>query len=307
MKMNSNNSKLDRPTKNSTKPSVEESEAQGSDAQKSEAQKSSKKSKFSPEEKELQKFHKDIRNKRRNLQKLTFDFSVFRDLSKQYRKLIDQKINFFKHELSKYFLEHRKPIFAYDIEEQHKKIVCFCGIELYPDLTYRLYFKINKNIFRRKNFRNTLDPLIRKDFEHINAKTVIAHGSNKKEQNFAQEAGKTLENTEVFAAAAMNTKNNAYKLGGSSLAHFEAKIGYERSACAFFKHDWVWFSSFNAMEWSFRNFLLNEDQRICIDCHKKQDVILYCLEDALVSLFINCWYFNHRKDIENEEKAKTHT
>ena len=68
-------------------------------------------------------------------------------------------------------------------------------------------------------------------------------------------------NTEELAKAAMHSKDGEYRLDGSGLHHFEAKIDFQRNACKFFKHDWVWFSNFNAMEWSFQNYLQDQDQQ----------------------------------------------
>lgn len=258
---------------------------------------SKKKHEFSLEEQNLQYFHKEVRKTHRDLSKKKFNLEILSKKSTYYREIIDQKIQNFKPEIDAYFSAHESPVFAYDIEEQDNKIVCFCGIELFADLSYRLYFKVNNNIFHLKNDSASLEKSILELFKHLQANTVIAHGFNQKELKFAEDSHKFLNNTEIFAATAMNSENDHYKLTGRSLAHFESKIGFERAACAFFKHEWIWFSCFNAMEWSFRNYLTGKEQRTCLDCQKEQDVLLYCLEDALVSLFICIWYKNHEQEI----------
>lgn len=53
------------------------------------------------------------------------------------------------------------------------------------------------------------------------------------------------------------------------------------------------------MEWSFRNFLLDSEQHRCEDCDKSQDVLLYCLEDAIVSMLIYVWYEINKNKLES--------
>ncbi len=266
-----------------------------------------KKSDITGEEEVLRKIHRSLQKNSFILQKKSFDFKILSSISKIYRKDIDNQMDFFHEELQTYFSTHSSPIFAYDIEEKDDKVVCFCGIELLSDLQYRLYFKIAKNMFRRNNSNDLLNSLIVKTLRNLESNIVIAHGTNQKEHQYAQKSNKELVNTESLTRLSTHAKKDLYRLSGSGLHHFEEKIGYKRIACSFFKHGWKWFSSFNAMEWSFRNFIMKEDQRICTDCEKPQDVLLYCLEDAIVALFAYIWYTNHENDIVEKSENESQT
>ncbi|MHA1675137.1 MAG: hypothetical protein ACTSYI_16085 [Promethearchaeota archaeon] len=256
---------------------------------------------LSQEEEQLKKLEKEIKFNKKHLQSRVITIEaqekVEQDISKELKPIIDSN----RSSLQKFFKLHPEPLFAYDIEERYNRVVCFCAIEMFPSLEYKIYIKAEKNIFRYSNSDSVLQAKIRGIFSKITAKLVIAHGNNLKERQLAEKTDKTLINTEICLQKATNPKNPEFKVSGIGLGAFEDKVGYVRLACKFFKHKWHWKSYFRALEWSFRNYLIGAPSRVCGDCHHPQDVLLYCLEDALVSLLIHIWFENNKNDIDPAE------
>lgn len=220
-------------------------------------------------------------------------------ISAQLGEYLKQYIPFF----TDYFAKSPEPVFAYDIEERWQKVLCFCGIEMRSPTEMTFYIQIAKNAFWKDRTDTVLQAKIRRIFTEITAPTVIAHGNNAKERDLAVKTHKKLVNTENALNAALITENDALKVNGCGLGHFEELFGYKRLACKFFKHNWHWKSYFRAMDWSYYNLLTHKPPRICTDCHHPQDVILYCMEDAIVSLFIHMWSCLHEEELTKTEKS----
>ena len=255
---------------------------------------------LSQEEEELKRLEKEIKFNKKHLLSYVITIEAQekaeQDISKAIQPIIDSnRLNF-----QQFFQHHPEPLFAYDIEERYNRVVCFCAIEMFPSLEFKIYIKSEKNIFRYSNSDSILQAKIRGIFSKVSAKLVIAHGNNANERQLAERTEKTLINTELCLQKASISKNPEFHVSGIGLGAFEDKVGYNRLACKFFKHVWYWKSYFRALEWSFRNYLTENSPRVCGDCHHPQDVLLYCLEDALVSLLIYIWYENHKIDIDPE-------
>ncbi|WP_457556551.1 hypothetical protein [Candidatus Harpocratesius sp.] len=261
-------------------------------------QKKNKKShEYSPEEKVLKNFEKELITQKKYLVALELSIKYQEELQNELTQLINSEFKSNSELFHIYFKNHSEPIFAYDIEEIHKKLLCFCAIEVFPSLNYKVYIKVVKNIFRSENKDLVLQAKIRRIFSKIDANIVISHGCNIKERQLALKSKKRLENSELCLQNALKSKNDAYCISGIGLSAFEDYFGYERIACKFFKHKWHWKSFFRAMNWSYRNLLLQSEHHICLDCHKTQNVLLYCLEDAFVSMMIFIWYEKNKEKI----------
>ncbi|MHA1519751.1 MAG: hypothetical protein ACTSRK_06165 [Promethearchaeota archaeon] len=270
----------------------------GNSTPKTSTKKKKPKPPLSQEEEELKRLEKEIKYDKKHLQSLILTIETQEKLEQEYHELLKPIIDLNRSNLQQFFQHNPVPIFAYDIEERYNRVVCFCAVEMFPSLEYKIYIKAEKNIFRYSNSDSVLQAKIRSIFTRITAKLVIAHGNNLKERQLAEKTQKNLINTEICLQKAIKPKNPDYTVSGMGLGAFEEKVGYKRLACKFFKHKWHWKSYFRALEWSFRNFLTEDPPKVCGDCHHPQDVLLYCLEDALVSLFIHVWYENHKKEID---------
>ncbi len=256
---------------------------------------------LSQEEEQLKKLEKEIKFNKKQLQSRVITIEAQEKAEQDFSKELKPIIDLNRSGLQQFFQLHPEPLFAYDIEERYNRVVCFCGIEIFPSLEYKIYIKSEKNIFRYSNSDSVLQAKIRGIFSRITANLVIAHGNNLKERQLAEKTKKTLINTEICLQKATNPKNLEFKVSGIGLGAFEEKVGYDRLACKFFKHKWHWKSYFRALEWSFRNYLTGDPSRVCGDCHRPQDVLLYCLEDALVSLLIHIWFENHKNEIDPDK------
>ena len=158
------------------------------------------------------------------------------ELENELTQLINPAIKSNSELFHTYFKNHSEPIFAYDIEEMHKNLLCFCAIEVFPSLNYKIYIKVAKNIFRSGNKDLVLQAKIRRIFSNINANIVISHGCNTKERQLALKAKKRLENSELCLQNVLKSQNEEYCISRIGLSAFEDYFGYERIACKFFKH-----------------------------------------------------------------------
>lgn len=268
-----------------------------------EPKKPSKKPKIvlSEEEKQLKSLEKQMWQHKRMLFRNIINLEQEEHLEQELHKNIAPLVEKYSTMIQRYFETHTTSLFAYDIEERHNKLLCFCGIEIFPSMDYKIFLKVSRNVFQKSSSEAVLQAKIRNLFTNITADTVIAHGNNPKERELATKTNKVLKNSELYLQLAMNARNSEYCVNGIGLSAFEEKIGHSRIACKFFKHDWHWKSYFRAMDWSYQNILFEKPPRICIDCQKPQDVLLYCLEDAFTSLLIYMWAQNNKSEITSED------
>ena len=95
---------------------------------------------------------------------------------------------------------------------------------------------------------------------------------------------------------------------GSGLRHFEKYINFTRKGCGIIKHRTRSNLFFKQFLVSLDRHLLDVPQRQCNLCGKTQDVLLYCLEDAFVSILIVVWFVNrdlipeHQKEFFQKRK-----
>ncbi len=224
-------------------------------------------------------------------------------LTKRYRKIIEQHIINYKEEFTTFFKKLPEPILGFDIEEIERNMICVMGVKINPDLSIQVTTQVINDIFHLNRSSGELE----KKFEHWiknqDSKYVITHGSNTKESNLIKKSKSIDINSEEFLLNIRQTqKIEENYLLGIGLRYFEMYINFNRKGCGIIKHRTIPDLFFDQFQVSLDRHLWQETQRQCNLCGKTQDVLLYCLEDAFVSMLIVVWCVNRNLIPENLKK-----
>jgi len=224
-------------------------------------------------------------------------------LTQRYRKNIEIHVKNYKEEFVKFFQEHPEPILGFDIEEIQNHMICVMGVKINPDLSIQVTTKVTNDIYSIKRSALKLQKNFEKWIKIQKSKWVITHGFNSKEYKLASQSDSIYINSMKFLSNIKKNQNNNNEnsLSDVGLRHFEQYIGFNRIGCGILKHKTRFDLFFNQFTVSLDRHLWNEPQRTCYLCGKTQDVLLYCLEDAFVSLLIVVWFVN-RNLIPNKYK-----
>ncbi len=225
-------------------------------------------------------------------------------LTQQYRKNIEFHIKNYKEEFVKFFQKHPEPILGFDIEEIRNHMICVMGVKINPDLSTQVTTKVTNDIYSIKRSAIELQNRFEEWIKNQNSKWVITHGFNSKEYKLATQSQSIYVNSLKFLSNVKKNHNNNDEnpLSDVGLRHFEQYIGFNRISCGILKHKTRFDLFFDQFTVSLDRHLWNEPQRTCYLCDKIQDVLLYCLEDAFVSLLIVVWFVNRNLIPEKDKK-----
>ncbi len=224
-------------------------------------------------------------------------------LTQEYRKIIEQHIKTYQDEFNSFFKLYPESLLGFDVEEIDNYMICVMGIKINPDLSIRVTTQAINDIYSLKRSSREL----RKKFEiwikNQDSKWVITHGSNPNESKLVQKSHSIDINSELFLSNVSKKQEIEGKyLMGSGLRHFEKFINFTRKGCGIIKHKTKPNLFFKQFLVSLDRHLLEDPQRQCNLCGKTQDVLLYCLEDAFVSILIVVWFVNRVLIPEKQEK-----
>ncbi len=216
----------------------------------------------------------------------------------RYNSIITTHIQNYRSELEKYFLKHKKPLIAFDIEEWHNRVFCILGIHIQTDLTFSIQLISVEDIYPINRSHNQLIARMREWLQNIPSTQVISHGTNQTEASIIQKAGHFQINTQdILHEVRLELVEYAHSLKGEGLGHFEHYLDFKRLSCGMLKHDFTGNTFFDLAEVSLDRLLSKEKLPICAICGLEQDVLLYCLEDAFSSLLIYVIFSNHHPEI----------
>jgi len=254
------------------------------------------------ERKILKENDKNFFQNRRNHRTLRMDPGFREKLRQSYQTHFKQFLASNPKIIEDYGLNDVQDVCAFDSEEYHDSLVCFCAITVNTSSELQTEIFVLKNIIDKKQNDAQLNTLFQKFLHKHDFAYVVAHGQNSKESQILQ----TLKSIQINSAELMPLLRKAKLLPNhvKNLSDFESHIGYQRKACKFFKHvkkkdssGWNWKMPFQAMNHSLLLHFKSQEQRTCLTCNGIQDVLLYCCEDAFSAFLIYCLYKKHEKKI----------
>ena len=224
-------------------------------------------------------------------------------LTQGYRKRIDQHIKTYQDEFISFFKLYPDSLLGFDIEEIVGNMICVMGIKIEPDLSIQVTTNVVNDIYSLKKSSPKLQNKFAEWIKTQDSKWVITHGFNSKEYKLAKKSGSLYINSVKFLSNILkNQKFGDSILLDVGLRHFEQYINFKRIGCGIIKHRTRFDLFFNQFSVSLDRHLCKEPQRQCNLCGKTQDVLLYCLEDAFVSILIVVWCVNRGLIPKNQEK-----
>ncbi|UYP47141.1 hypothetical protein NEF87_003426 [Candidatus Lokiarchaeum ossiferum] len=214
-------------------------------------------------------------------------------ITKVYNPVIEAHIQTYREDLELFFTTHTKPVIAFDNEEFHNRVFCILGVVIYPDLSYSVKLISVDDIYPINDSHRELMDEMKTWLKSFPSSQVISHGTNQAEGQIIKDGGHFQINTQdVLHAAKYFNNHYAHHLKGEGLKHFEKMIEFERKACPVLKHEMSGSTFFNLAEVSMDQLLCEQPLSVCGICHREQDVLLYCLEDAFSSLLIYIIFSN---------------
>lgn len=224
-------------------------------------------------------------------------------LTQKYRKKIELHVKTYHDEFISFFKLYSEPLLGFDIEEIVGNMICVMGIKIEPDLSIQVTTKVVNDIYSLKKSSPKLQKKFAEWIKNQDSEWVITHGFNSKEYKLAMKSNSIYINSVKFLSNILKSQ----KFGDPSLMdvglrHFEQYINFERIGCGIIKHRTRFDLFFNQFSVSLDRHLWKEPQRKCNLCGKTQDVLLYCLEDAFVSMLIVVWCVNRGLIPKNQEK-----
>lgn len=224
-------------------------------------------------------------------------------LTQGYRKKIEQHIKTYQDEFISFFKLYPEPLLGFDIEEIVGNMICVMGIRIEPDLSIQVTTKVVNDIYSLKISSPKLQKKFAQWIKNQDSKWVITHGFNSKEYKLAKKSNSIYINSVKFLSNILRTQKFGDQfLLDVGLRHFEQYINFERIGCGIIKHRTRFDLFFNQFSVSLDRHLWKEPQRQCNLCGKTQDVLLYCLEDAFVSMLIVVWCVNRGLIPKNQGK-----
>ena len=255
------------------------------------------------EVKELYKLYIKRKHDKYNRNKIIPFRKIALLLTQSYRKVIEQHIKTYQDEFISFFKQYPESLLGFDIEEIVGNMICVMGIRIEPDLSIQVTTKVVNDIYSLKKSSPKLQKKFAEWIKNQDSKWVITHGFNSKEYKLAKKSNSIYINSVKFLSNILRTQ----KFGDPflldvGLRHFEQYINFERIGCGIIKHRTRFDLFFNQFSVSLDRHLWKEPQRECNLCKRTQDVLLYCLEDAFVSMLIVVWFVNRGLISKNQEK-----
>jgi len=219
-------------------------------------------------------------------------------LVQSYRKIIQNHINNYKTEFITFFSKIPSSLVGFDTESVRGKLICVLGISINPDLSFRLANKVLNNIYQLNSDKDNLLEQFKSWLKEVSGQWVMTHGHNPQESRIIRSANCLPLNTYKILSFAKRSKNmNVNGLNGVGLIDFENLIHFQRHACHMLKHKVLFEKNspnffFDSALISLESHLKKKSPRLCQICNKPQDILLYCLEDAFVTILIFVWFFN---------------
>ncbi len=235
--------------------------------------------------------------------KVRVHYKVFDDcrakLTRAYVTLIQAHLERNKAEFEAYFQSSTSPIIAFDVEEINNEIICILGIHVGPGMQVEVYLdsldKAPSADETAKQMKRLKKWLASKKHDPV----LLTHGFNQKEHALMADSGHEFVNTQKLLDEILAKSDNMPQK--PSIYTFEQMTGFKRSGCSFLKHA-------KEMELPKKDlaFLFPKQARLsiwnlsdekkplaCCLCDKTQDVFLYCVEDAFITILIFLYYRNH--------------
>jgi hypothetical protein len=210
-----------------------------------------------------------------------------------YNPIIQQHIDMFRSEFETFFGHHSNPVIAFDNEEWNNRVFCILGLVINPDLTFAIKLISVEDIYPINNSHQKLMDQMSAWLKTFSSSQVISHGTNKAEEQIIKDGGHFQINTQdILHNAKYFNVGYAHNLTGEGLKHFEKAFKFHREGCPMLKHEMTGGTFFNLAEVSLDHLLSDTPLPVCQMCQKKQDVLLYCLEDAFASLLIYILFSN---------------
>ena len=97
-------------------------------------------------------------------------------VAQKYRPLIEQHIENYRREFTRFFQNHSDALVGLDIEEWSRRIFLVMAIEIRPDLKVYIKMMCVENIFPIEQFAPPLKGKIRGWLKSVDTKYVINHG-----------------------------------------------------------------------------------------------------------------------------------
>nr|MDO8087406.1 hypothetical protein [Candidatus Sigynarchaeum springense] len=201
-----------------------------------------------------------------------------------------------KKEFTTYFAGNKAPIVAFDVEEFHNEMSCILGVLVDRELHVEVFLdSLRRAPCPEETARMTKDAgaWLRRI---PGCPAVLTHGFNQTEREITGNLKNECMNTQLLLTPMLQKVKGEGFLGGK-LSDFEELINFERVGCPFLKHakdvegagvqkKEIAFLFPKQAKLSIWNIADGKPARTCKLCGKEQDVFLYCLEDAIVTILI---------------------
>ncbi|MHA1646489.1 MAG: hypothetical protein ACTSVL_02855 [Promethearchaeota archaeon] len=219
-------------------------------------------------------------------------------ITEKYNPVIEQHITKYREDLLQFFNNHSRSLVAFDIEEWNRRVYCIMGIEIHSNLDFSVKLIAVDDIYPINRSHDRLIRKMRTWLQSLPISQVISHGTNVTEATIIKEGGHFQINTQdILHAAKSYNIHYAHILQGEGLKHFEKSINFKRYGCPVLKHGISGRIFFDLSEVSLDCLLNKKSAPECLICGKEQDVLLYCLEDAVSSLLIFVIYANQEPEL----------
>ncbi len=232
-------------------------------------------------------------------------------LIKKYETVVRNHLQRAKKDFITYFIKNKAPIVAFDVEEFHNEMSCILGIHVDRDLHAEVFL----DSLKRGPCPEETTRMTRSAGAWLRGITgcpvVLTHGFNQTEREITGNSYHECVNTQLLLTPMLQKVKGPEFLGGK-LQDFEELVHFERVGCPFLKHakelqdagiqkKEVAFLFPKQAKLSIWNLSDGKHARTCTLCNKEQDVFLYCLEDAFVTILI----FLHAINEEAKEKKES--
>ncbi len=258
---------------------------------------------------QLKKEFKFLKQRKNYLYSLKKPLRLVKGVKKKVLNQMSRTFNLhkgkYKSEFQLFFQEHQS-ICAFDIEEIYDEIACIVAIKILPNMEYSLYL----DVFKVKPSKGQSTKMIGEFIEWLKNQSdcplLLIHGNNKTEAQIVNRSKLQFVNTQNIMEIAITQKIKPIPTN-LGLDSFEKLIDFERRFCKMLKHKkemtekreksfiGILFQSQAIV--SFWSYFAKTPQHKCPLCNEEQDVILYCLEDVVVTLLIYVWYTNRKIEI----------
>ncbi|MEX2680655.1 MAG: hypothetical protein Q6373_003595 [Candidatus Sigynarchaeota archaeon] len=213
-------------------------------------------------------------------------------------------------EFTAYFAGTRAPIVAFDVEEFHNEMSCILGVLVDKELHVEVFL----DSLRRAPCPEETARMTREAGAWLRklpgCPAVLTHGFNQTEREITGNLKNECVNTQLLLTPMLQKIKGPEFLGGK-LQDFEELVRFERTGCPFLKHakdlesagiqkKEIAFLFPKQAKLSIWNMADGKPARTCKLCGKEQDVFLYCLEDAIVTILI---FLRAMNDEAKEKKA----